>query len=250
MISQAGRPKVLTTRSHEGNIELAEKLQALGFEPLSIDVLELSSPDNWSLVDSRLRELHEYDWLLLTSATGARLFAERARALNIDPGKFRTKVAVVGTKTATTLAQSGWRIDFVPSRFLSEALGRELPSGKRALFLRSDIAGRQMVMTLRARGFEVDEAIIYRTVRRVVKDVEVVRNAEIIVFGSPSAVEGLCSQLPPAILTALTGKEAACIGPVTANAARARGFTRIIECKTTHTFDSLLEEVRRTYHVA
>jgi len=74
-----------------------------------------------------------------------------------------------------------------------------------------------------------------------------VKNAELVIFGSPSAVDALCSQLPDAVLSGLLKKVAACIGPVTAAAARNRGFTRIISCTSEHTFDSLLEEIWRAY---
>src|ERR1700722_19835936 len=104
--------KVLITRSHEGNLELAAKLRAIGIEPISLDVLALSPPEDWSQVDRRLRELGDYDWLVFTSAPGARFFAERARTLGITPGDGGTKVAAVGTKTAGALASAGWGVGF------------------------------------------------------------------------------------------------------------------------------------------
>ena len=121
--------KVLITRTHEGNLELAAKLRAIGIEPIIVDVLALSPPEDWSQVDGRLGELGDYDWLVFTSAPGARFFVERARILGIAPGDGRTKIAAVGTKTAGTLASAGWKVDFMPTRFLARALAEELPGG-------------------------------------------------------------------------------------------------------------------------
>ena len=48
--------KVLTTRSHEGNAMLAEKLRARGFEPISLDILSFKPAPDGSGLDERLRE--------------------------------------------------------------------------------------------------------------------------------------------------------------------------------------------------
>jgi uroporphyrinogen III methyltransferase / synthase len=242
--------KALITRTHEGNLELAAKLRAIGLEPISVDVLALSAPEDWSQVDRRLREIDDYDWLLFTSAAGARFFAERARTLGIDSKDGRTKIAAVGTKTAAALAGAGWKVDFTPSRFLTRALAEELPGGGKALLLRTEIADRSLGDVMRRRGFEVDEVAIYRTLRLELEAIEPVSEADIVIFGSPSAVEGICSQLPESVMSELIEKEAACIGPVTAEAARAHGFTRIVQSADEHTFDSLLREIRGVNHLA
>jgi uroporphyrinogen III methyltransferase / synthase len=242
--------KVLITRTHEGNLQLAAKLRAIGIEPIIVDVLALSPPEDWSQVDRRLRELEDYDWLLFTSAPGARFFVERTRTLGIDSKDCQTKVAAVGTKTAAALATAGWKVDFMPTRFLTRALAEELPGGGKALLLRTEIADPSLVELMRRRGFEVEEVAIYRTLTLELKAIEPVGEVDMVIFGSPSAVEGICSQLPESIMSELVEKEAACVGPVTAEAARARGFTRIVQSTDEHTFDSLLREIGALNHLA
>jgi uroporphyrinogen-III synthase len=242
--------KALITRTHEGNIELAAKVRAIGLEPISVDVLALSPPEDWSQVDERLRAMDEYDWLLFTSAAGARFFAERARTLAIASKDGRTKIAAVGAKTASVLAKAGWKVEFTPSRFLARALAEELPGGGRVLLLGTDIADRSLGDVMRRRGFEVEEVAIYRTLRLELKAIEPVREADMVIFGSPSAVEGICSQLPESVMAEFVEKEAACVGPVTAEAARAHGFTRIVQSADEYTFDSLLREIRAMNHLA
>jgi uroporphyrinogen-III synthase len=239
--------RVLITRSRKGNAELAPKLLMMGFEPVAIDVLELSPPKDWSDVDLRIGRIDSYDWLVFTSAAGVRFFSERVAAL--DPGtKFgRAKVACVGTKTASAASEAGWKVDFVPSRALTKTLGEELPGIGKALLLRADISDKALPETLRARGFEVDDVVIYTTVPKEVLSTERVEEVDVIIFGSPSSVEGLCSHLSGRVMSRVAEKRAACLGPVTARAARAHGFKRIIQPADAHTFDALLEEVRKMY---
>ncbi|MDA4113629.1 MAG: uroporphyrinogen-III synthase [Thaumarchaeota archaeon] len=242
--------KALITRTHEGNLELAGKLRAIGLEPISVDVLALAPPEDWSQVDERLREIDGYDWLLFTSAAGARFFAERARTLAIASRDGQTKIAAVGAKTASALAEAGWKVDFTPGRFTTRALAEELPGGGKVLLLRTEIADRTLGEVMRRRGFEVDEVAIYRTLILDLEAIEPVSEADMVIFGSPSAVEGICSQLPESVMSGLVEKEAACLGPVTAEAARAHGFTRIIQCVDENTFDSLLREIMAVNHLA
>lgn len=241
--------KVLLTRSHAGNLELAAKLQRLGFEPVCADILDVV-PTNLPATDNRLKALGTYDWLLLTSPVGAEVFAERVAAIGISPKNVRTRIAVTGTKTAETLSRRGWKADFIPSRFLASTLAQELPPGRRVLLMHSDIAGVETAKVLRRRGFEVDEALLYQTRTLNLEDTGKIEDSDMVIFGSPSAVEGLCSQLPVSLLSVLIKKQAACIGPVTASVARARGFVRIIQPSEEQSFDSLLEEIERTYAVA
>ncbi|TLY15282.1 MAG: uroporphyrinogen-III synthase [Thaumarchaeota archaeon] len=206
--------RVVITRSHEGNAELARKLRAVGMEPVPLDLLSLLPFEDWSEVDRRLSKLRSYDWVLFTSPVGVRYFAERMRHLGFGPGwEAPPRVGAVGERTADALRSNGVRVDFVPEHFLSISLGVELPGpGGRVLLLRGDIGEKAILSKL--------------------------------IFGSPSAVEALCGSLPEGSLTEVTGKIAACIGPVTAGAARSHGFSHIVE-PDAHTFDSVVEAIRR-----
>ena len=213
--------KVLTTRSHEGHAMLAEKLRARGFEPISLDILSFKPAPDGSGLDERLRGLTDYGWLVLTSATGVETLLGRLRQLGL-PGAWAgpPKVAAVGEETARALRSAGARVDFVPSSFLTEALGRELPGRGRVLLLRGRAADGSLGRMLARRGFEVDEVHIYETEYLPIDDRGKVDAAEAVVFGSPTAVEGLCSQLTAEEMARLARKTAACVGPVTAAAAR------------------------------
>jgi uroporphyrinogen-III synthase len=240
---------VVITRSKKGNMELGKRLRRLGFKPIAVDTISLLPPKDWSLVDEALKELHSYDWLVFTSVTGVEFFGLRMKKLSLQvPWEGRPSVAAIGESTARALSKLGISVSFTPSRYLTQKLAAELPRtpGKRVLSLRAVVSDPLMSERLRTRGFDVTELPIYRTehagggVRRRLED------ADLIVFASPSAVKGFSRKIAGTSgkLEKLRKIRVACIGPVTATAAREYGFKRIVMPES-QTFDSLLREIVR-----
>lgn len=240
-------PKVVVARSAEGNRALSVKLKSLGMVPVPVDTVEFLEPSGLARVDQVLAGLSRFDWVVITSARGAAAFADRLRRLGVRQGAQTPRIAGVGEMTAQRLGSEGLEADFVPSEYTTSALGRELPAefGKRVLLLRAEKAGREMADILRERGFSVTSVSIYRTrfVRGTFRGD--VGDADAVLFGSPSEVEGLVGRVPPEALGRLRKTLTACIGPVTAKAAREAGFEHVVMPKL-HTFDALLAEVRRS----
>jgi uroporphyrinogen-III synthase len=233
--------KVVITRSKEGNDALSLLLARSGHVPVRLDMLTFEPPADWNQIDERLRRLSEYAWVAFTSATGARMFAERAKVLGLTiPWEPPPRVAVVGDGTAAALAGARIRADFAPSEYLTETLGRELPGGGRVLLLRAERANPLLGQELKRRGFEVDEATMYRTKYAKPDGLEGIEGADAVVFGSPSAVDAVCSTLAHADLARLRRLPAVCLGPVTARAAREGGF-RVVAEPEVHTFGALVE---------
>jgi uroporphyrinogen-III synthase len=251
-VAGAGKiAKVVITRSSKGNAELASSIRAIGLEPIPVDTIEFLPPEDWSGVDASLVRLAEFDWLLFTSPTGVEFFARRMKALSLPvPWSGSPEVAAVGEKTSAALQREGIAVGFVPSVYLTSELAEQLPRGRgdRLLILRADIGDGEVVATLQRAGFKVTDLSVYRT-SAVEGDDEhsvepALREADAIAFASPSAVEafmrrldsnGAASQLTKRIL-------AVCIGPVTARAARERGFERIVTPRT-HTIEGLVMEL-------
>jgi len=241
---------VVITRTNEGNRELSEKLRNAGLSPIPVDTISFGPPQSWSRVDRLLKRLHTFDWLAFTSATGVRYFGRRMYKLLLAvPWEGRPLVAAVGERTAAALSSLGIRPSFVPSAFLTSRLAEELSSGPgtKVLLLRADIADPGLSGRLSARGFVVDEAAVYRTLEVVGRFDGRVREADLIVFASPSEVRGFCMHLPRNDLAALTRVRAVCIGPVTAAAAKAEGFVDVVT-PGSHTIDAVVEKVLRLSH--
>jgi uroporphyrinogen-III synthase len=250
MRAQAGGLQVLLARSKEGNRELARKLNGIGLRAMTLSTLSFQEPVDWTTVDLQLRKLDSFDWLVFTSPTGVRFFARRLKELRLGfPPGARPRVAAVGEKTAERLLEEGFRVDFIPTRYLTSALASQMPSrsGRRVLLLRADIANKELVTTLRRRGFNVTDIAVYHTrvFRGPSRGADRFKDADVVVFASPSEVQGFLAKVPASVATSVQATAiAACIGPVTASAARQAGFLKIVT-PSKQTIDALLQEIRR-----
>jgi uroporphyrinogen-III synthase len=146
-------------------------------------------------------ELDGYDWLVLTSAAGARELKQRATGR-------AARVAAVGSATAEAWGE----VDLVPQEASQEGLLAELPRpAGRVLF-----AGAEGARPLLADELGADVVVLYRTCAlnpRVEGDLAVV--------ASPSAARVL-AEINPAI-------PVVSIGPETTAAAREAGLRVVRE---------------------
>lgn len=178
--------RVLLTRPEGRNEELADALRAAGHEVACVPLIALEP-----LGDDPV-DLDGYDWVLVTSATGARELRRRGRG---RPKRF----AAIGPATAAALGGA----DLVPRVSTQEGLLAELPRPPgRVLFAGAEAARRLLVDELGA-----DFVPLYRT-RELVRELP---EADLVVLASPSAVRAYA---------ALGGRApAVTIGPETTRAA-------------------------------
>ena len=238
--------RVVITRSREGNAVLSDRIVRLGLTPVPVDTLSFSPPDDWSLADSLLSRFSSFDWVLFTSATGVRFFAQRA--IHLGRGvtwSGKPHAAAIGPRTASALTALRIEVEFVPSSYCTRSLADELPlnEGLRILLLHSNIANRGLVKGLQERGFDVEHASIYSTTSTKRKIVEL-NDSHFVLFASPSAVRGLCSMLPLDELSKLKMVKAVCIGPATEMTAKELGFSDTVIPRE-YTLDAALKELAR-----
>jgi uroporphyrinogen-III synthase len=133
--------------------------------------------------------------------------------------------------TRRVLEHDGIEVALQPSRASGIAMGIELPvvAGDRILVVRGDLADEDLAGSLRARGAEVDDVIAYRTHEAPEGSRNLLRSATAdgpiaaVAFTSGSTVRGLVS-LAKAESIEVRSFPAVCIGPETADEARAAGF--------------------------
>ncbi len=243
----AGR-RILVTRPRAQSRALCEALRRLGARPFSVPAIGIVPPAAGGRLDRALRNLRRYDWVVLTSANGARACLARARALRIDlPAFSRPRWAAVGPATAAALRAAGVRVGMIPSEYLTAAVARELRSvaGRRILLARTGAATRALADSLRARGAVVDQIAAYRMVLAPrplpvrVKRLIDARAIDTVLFTSASTVRGLVRVLG-ARRARLRTMTIACIGPVCAAAAKREGLRPQIVARE-HTVDGLIK---------
>jgi len=74
----ASPPRILITRSPHQASELADRLRAVGVEPILIPTIELVEPSSFVALDDALGRLEGFHWLIFTSANAVEAFGRRA----------------------------------------------------------------------------------------------------------------------------------------------------------------------------
>lgn len=154
-------PRVLITRAPHQGSELADRLRALGAEPILIPAIETVPPTSYAALDAALANLPTYDWLLFTSANAVEAFATRPHP------QILPKIAAIGPATARALENHGLTPDLIPPQAVAESLAEALlphaGPGTRFLLIRAEEARETLPETLRAAGADVTIAPAYRT---------------------------------------------------------------------------------------
>jgi len=241
--------KVLITRPAP-NDEFVAKLREAGAEPLPAPTIAIGPPDDEAGADLGVRIVETYAWIVFTSQNGVTAFFERVRAHGRDARAFGdTLVAAIGPKTAQSLRSHGIRADFVPARFVSEEVAAGLlertQPGERISIYGAQDAREVLAERLRDAGRSVDVYAAYKTSPILDPAIaELARQADIWTFASASSVRALLANLPGAALLS-HGKIVACIGPVTADAAREAGMVVQVVARDS-TLEGLIESLSQT----
>lgn len=245
--------RILITRPRAQAEEFATALMVEAAQPIFFPVIEIIPLDDFSPLDNALHHLGQYDWLILTSVHGVDIFFERMKFLNISHIPQRLQTAVIGSKTAVRLAGYGVTPNFIPDEYIAEAILSALSEnilGKRFLLPQSDLARETLAKELRSCGGVVDEIIAYhtKTIHPDLSAMDALRSGvDVITFASPSSVKGFLDILNKCNFKLRNLPEkplVACIGPVTASAAREAGFVVDVEAKE-HTITGLITALKK-----
>jgi uroporphyrinogen-III synthase len=234
---------------------LVDRLKRLGAEVVELPVIAVEDPVDGGEALARAAGLlasGAYPWVAFTSSNAVtRLLAELGGRA-VPPS---VRWAAVGAGTARALEEGGRPVDLVPERSVAEALAEAFPDpgpggpgsgtagGDRpgtVLFPRAERVRGGLAAGLRAKGWQVDEVVAYRTVAGAPSSEAVRRagRADAVAFTSSSTVQRALELLgregvPPVVLT---------IGPVTTRSARSAGLAVAAEADP-HTIDGLVEAV-------
>lgn len=245
--------RVVVTRPLEKAEHLSELLRERGAEVIHYPTISIADPNSWAELDAALEGLRGggYEWIVFTSVNAVEKVLSRLSDHNLLNS---TKVAAVGKATHDALRQRRITVDLVPEDFTGEALARELGEGSgRILLPRVGGAPQSTVSALEQQGWSVDEVIAYRNVMPNPSSGSALgaEDFDVVTFASGSAARNFAVMhnsdevgLAP---EAETKKIVACIGPKTAEEARAAGM-RVDLVASVHTDEGLVTALEQ--HVA
>ncbi len=231
--------RIAVTRAEGRGGPLADALRAVGATVTELPLTRIETLDMAPLA-AAVSQLHEYEWVLLTSVNAVQHLADAMQSAGVGIGA--CKLALVGTATGDAAEQQGWRATLIPERFLAEGLVDAMAArgdidGARMLYPAAEGARDVLPAGLRALGAHVDIVPVYRSAPdsdgQVRLRAMVAAGAlDLVTVAAPSAVDALLAALPAEHARRLP---VACIGPVTARAARTAGFPVRVESDSAST---------------
>lgn len=261
----AGKRMVITRAPGQGEGLRIQLAKFYGAQVIELPCVEFREPEDATELDSAIRSLGDFAWLLFTSQNAARFFSRRCCALGVEFKRLpapRPCVGAIGPATAEAAAREGFPVDFVPqagtgrnfagifTSCVRSVAGLDVKdpvaafvraaSGSRILIPRSDAAMRDRgaadwTEVLRDAGADVTEVVAYRTCMPeslAGSQLEGIlrQGADCFVFASPSAFENFARSVGIDDLRRLGASSVfAAIGPTTAAAIRAAGIPCAIE---------------------
>lgn len=247
---------VIITRTRTQASAQRQLLTELGAEVFDAPTIRIDPPDEltWAQIDDALLNLERYDWLVLTSANGVEMLADRMDHLKLDSRALApVKIAAVGNATGGVLSDRlHIEADLIPRTYVAESLAAELidagAANQRLLLLRADIAREALPELLGEAGASIDEFPIYQnTPETALPDVvlERLRKGKVtwITFTSSSTVRNMIALLGDE-RNLLDNVKVASIGRVTSDTARSLGLTVTVEAEPSN-IDGLIDAMVR-----
>jgi len=253
--------RILVGRAPHQASALSTGLRELGAKVVEIPFIEIRKPRSYQPLDSALKNLPAYDWLILTSANGVDAVWERLHKLRLTKKRLKyLKVAAIGPATRKAIEKRGVKVDVVPEEYVAESVVeslRDQVAGKRVLLARARVARDVIPRELRKLGAKVDVVEAYETVipqssrtrlRTILKDPK--RRPDVITFTSSSTVRNFVTLLGKNMgsgrrqrgTSPIQAIRLASIGPITSSTLRELGLPVDIEA-TQYTIPGLIKAI-------
>ena len=251
--------RIVVGRAHHQAGALSDKLRKLGARVIEIPFIEIRRPRSYKPLDTALKNLSNYDLLILTSVNGVEAVWNRLRQLHMSRKALQhLKIAAIGPATREAIRQRGLRVHVMPKKYLAESVVASLRNrvkGKRVLLARAKVARDVIPHELRELGARVDVVEAYETVQptRSRKKLlalfsDEIQRPQVITFTSSSTVRNFVALLSergpgrPRHTEMLDGIRLASIGPVTSGTLRELRLPVDIEARD-YTIPGLIEAI-------
>jgi uroporphyrinogen III methyltransferase/synthase len=237
--------RIVVTRAGDQAADFAARLRDCGAEVIEFPTIAFGQPSSHATLDRAIAEAAGFDWIIFTSARGVDAFIDRLRILGRDLRATGTSaIAAIGPATADRLGQHALIVAAMPTAYRAEAIidaiGPSRIAGARILIPRAEVAREVLPELLVRQGArEVVVAPTYRTILPTDGDVDRIRALaaakmiDLVTCTSSSTVTNFHAIVgDPALQIPV-----AAIGPITAETARANGFTVIVTAEAYTTAD-------------
>lgn len=246
---------ILVTRARSQAGRLSQVLRVRGAKVLEIPAIEIVPPASYAALDAALRNLSQYQWLIVTSANGAQALGERKSALGVQAEAVaHLQVAAVGSGTTQALQKAGFAVAVTPREYVAESLLETLGErtrGEHVLLARAAVARDVIPDALRAQGATVDVVDAYQTVipAESVTEIRAIFQSgrpapDAATFTSSSTVTNFLALLREAGVTRPAEMKAVSIGPITSTTLREHGWEPAAEAEP-HDLSGLVEALVR-----
>jgi uroporphyrinogen-III synthase len=221
--------RVLVSRAKKQADALSSALRALGCTVYEIPFIEIRPPRSFQPLDTALRNLAAYDWLILTSVNGVDALFARMKKKRIAPQALaHMNIAAIGPATKKAIETRGLTVAVTPKEYVAESVVsglRRRVKNKRVLLVRARVARDVIPRELRKAGAEVEVVEAYETVvpklsatrlRTLLADKQ--RKPHAITFTSSSTVKNFVALLGQRAARGALRKPgiySASIGPIT-----------------------------------
>ena len=246
--------RVLVSRAKKQAGALSSLLCDLGCQVIEIPFIEIRKASSFQPLDTALKNLADYDWLILTSVNGVEAMFERMARKKLDASSLaHLKIAAIGPATKSAIEKHDLKVSVTPKEYIAEsvvaALHRRV-AGKRVLLVRAKVARDVIPRELRKAGAHVDVVEAYETVipetsrKRLGQLLAGTRKPHAITFTSSSTVKNFVDLigLRGARAAIKNGVHTASIGPVTSATLRDFGLPVNIEAKQ-YTMQGLVDAI-------
>jgi uroporphyrinogen-III synthase len=247
--------RILVGRARHQASALSLGLRKLGADVIEIPFIEIRRPRSYQSLDSALKNLLAYDWLILTSVNGVDAFWDRLTKFHLTKKMLKhLKIAAIGPATKRAIEKRGLRVHLVPQEYIAESVVKSMRKqapGKNILLARAKVARDVIPRELRKLGATVDVVEAYETVmpkssrtrlRAAMKDRQ--RCPDVITFTSSSTVKNFVQLLGKIVWRGRPRPRFASIGPITSSALRDLGLPVDIEAKQ-YTIPGLIQAILR-----
>jgi len=230
-ISPLQGKKVLVPRGKKQAKAFSRLIEKEGGIPVEIPLIAFRPVTMDEKLESLLKHLQDYDWVIFTSKTAVEAFLTLMKEEVVTS---LPKIAAIGKKTEQVLRENGLTAAFLPSEYVAETFVDEfltyVKSGMKILIPKGNLARDYIASSLRNGGAVVDEAIIYENYfpdesRMKLAEAMEKDELDILLFTSSSTVDHfmevihdyhLESHLPNCLI--------GCIGPVTEKTLKSYGL--------------------------